>query len=66
MEVQDVERQHIAAMKTHAERKGKGKAVSTSFDEPSRYKEAVEEKKGMCIFFCLVCQTDERSKLWKH
>lgn len=47
MEIQDVERQHAATMKSHADRKGKTKAQPTTYDEPSRYKEAVEEKKGM-------------------
>jgi hypothetical protein len=44
--VEDVERQHAASMKAHKERKGKAKEYSTGWEGPSRYKEAVEEKKG--------------------
>lgn len=48
MEIQDVERQHAATMKAHADRKGKGKAVPSSptTGGHARYREAVEEKKG--------------------
>lgn len=46
MEIEDVERQHAATMRAHAELKGKSKAYSTSLEDQSRYKEAVEEKKG--------------------
>jgi hypothetical protein len=46
MEMEEVERQHVVNMKANAERKGKAKAHSTSWEEQLRYKEAVEEKKG--------------------
>jgi hypothetical protein len=46
MEMEEVERQHVVNMKLNAERKGKAKAQSTSWEEQLRYKEAVEEKKG--------------------
>jgi hypothetical protein len=48
MEMEDVERQHAAAMRAHANQKGKGKAVPSSptAQDHARYREAVEEKKG--------------------
>lgn len=48
MEIEDVERQHAATMKAYADRKGKGKAVPLSpiAEDRTRYREAVEEKKG--------------------
>lgn len=48
MEMEDVERQHAAAMRAHVDQKGKGKAVPSSPTalDHARYREAVEEKKG--------------------
>ena len=51
MEIEDVERQHAATIKAYADRKGKGKAVPSSptTQDHTRYREAVEEKKGKAV-----------------
>jgi hypothetical protein len=49
LEMEDVERQRAASMKAHSDRKGKTKEYISSWEGPSRYKEAVEEKKGTCF-----------------
>jgi hypothetical protein len=48
MEMEDVERQHAATIRAHTDRKGKGKAapLSPTPEDRTRYREAVEEKKG--------------------
>lgn len=48
MEMEDVERQHAATMRAYTDRKGKGKATppSPTAEDHSRYREAIEEKKG--------------------
>ena len=48
MEIEDVERQHAATMKAYADRKGKSRAdpSSPTVEDHTRYREAVEEKKG--------------------
>ena len=48
MEMEDAERQHAATMKAYTDQKGKGRAVPSSptAEDHTRYREAVEERKG--------------------